>query len=53
MQTDVIEWCAQGLCALVYLDDGIVAIAGKQNTERASQKVKEVLGMVDNTVKYS
>lgn len=42
--------------ALLYLDDGIVVVAGKEAAERASQKVKEDLmraGLVENLAKYS
>ena len=41
---------------LLYLDDGIVVVAGKKAAERASQKVKGDLvrvGLVENSVKYS
>ena len=49
-------WRAQGLRALVYLDDGIVAVAGKENVERVSEKVREDLvkaGLMENTAKCS
>ena len=49
-------WRSQGLRALLYLDDGIVAVAGKEAAERASQKVKGDLvsaGLVENSAKCS
>ena len=36
-------WRGQGLRAVVYLDDGIVAVEGKEAALRASEKVKEDL----------
>ena len=32
---------AKGLRALLYLDDGIVTVAGKENEEKASCKVRK------------
>ena len=47
-------WRKQGLRALLYLDDGIVAVAGKEAAERASRKVREDLvraGLVEHSAK--
>ena len=49
-------WRSQGLHALLYLDDGIVAVAGKEAAGRASRKVREDLvraGLVENSAKCS
>ena len=49
-------WRRQGLRALLYLDDGIVAVAGKEAAGRASLKVREDLvkaGLVENSPKCS
>ena len=49
-------WHSQGLRALLYLDDGIVAVAGKEAAGRASRKVREDLvraGLVENSTKCS
>ena len=45
-----------GLRALLYLDDGIIAVKGKEQAEIASHQVKEHLvraGLVEHTVKCS
>ena len=34
-------WHGQGLRTLVYLDDGIVAVAGKENAEKTNLKVSK------------
>ena len=49
-------WRSQGLRALLYLDDGIVAVKGKQQAEEASRKVRQDLvkaGLVEHTAKCS
>ena len=49
-------WRSQGLRALLYLDDGIVAVKGKQQAEEASHKVRQDLvkvGLVEHTAKCS
>ena len=49
-------WRSQGLQTLLYLDDGIVAVTGKENAEKASLKVREDLvkaWLVENTAKCS
>ena len=45
-------WWSQGLRALLYLDDGIVAVKGKQQAEEASRKVRQDLvkaGFMEHT----
>ena len=37
-------WRGQGLQVVVYLDDGIVAVSGEQEAQRASAQVQEDLG---------
>ena len=47
-------WCGRGLKAIIYIDDGIVAVKGKDNAMRESQMVRRYLesaGFVVNTEK--
>ena len=49
-------WRSQGLRALLYLDDGIVAVKSKQQAEEAGCKVRQGLvkaGLVEHTAKCS
>jgi len=49
----VLAW-AGFIRALVYLDDGIVAVAGKEPAEQASKQIREDLanaGLIENTAK--
>ena len=49
-------WRGQGLRALLYLDDGIVAVKGEKQAEEASLQVREDLaraGLVEHTTKCS
>ena len=49
-------WRGQGLRALLYLDDGIVAVSDKDAAEKASCRVREDLtkaGLVEHTAKCS
>ena len=43
LQPLVKYWHKQGLRILLYLDDGIVAVASKETAEKASQKVRSDL----------
>jgi len=36
-------WCSQGLRALLYLDDSVVAVTGKEAAVQASRRVREDL----------
>ena len=36
-------WRSQGLCAILYLDDGIIAVSGKAAAAQASHKVRQDL----------
>ena len=50
------HWRAQGLRALLYLDDGIVAVEGELAALEASQRVRADLvraGLVEHTAKCS
>ena len=47
-------WRSQGLRAVLYLDDGIVAVSGREAARQASNEVKQDLvdaGLVENTDK--
>jgi len=49
-------WWGQGLRALLYLDDGIVAVSGKEAANLASHRIREDLlkaGLVEHTAKCS
>ena len=48
------HWCSQDLRAIIYLDDGVVAIQGKDAADVASKRVRNDLsraGLVENTEK--
>jgi len=47
------HWYGQGLRALLYLDDGIVAVSGKDAADKASGRVREDLAKVEHTAKCS
>jgi len=54
LQPQVKYWQNQGLWALLYLDDGIVAVQGKEAALRASERVRRDLaraGLVEHTAK--
>ena len=47
----VAYWRAKGLWIIVYLDDGLCAVTGKQEAKEASHSVQCTLGFVAHPVK--
>ena len=46
------HWQSQGIRAIIYLDDGVVAVLGKDAADAASERVRNDLGragLVENT----
>lgn len=54
LQPIIKYWCSQSLRAIIYLDDGVVAVKGKDAADAASRRVRNDLskaGLVENTEK--
>ena len=44
-------WCSQGFRAIIYLDDGIVALSGREAAHKASHSVRTDLAKAEHSAK--